>query len=311
MHGKTVLVTGASTGIGLAMAAELARLGASVVMVSRDPERGKAAQRRVAEVPDAPTPVFLAADLSSQASVRRLAGAIRDRTDRLDVLIHNAGAAFPKRVLTEDGIERTLAVNHLAPFLLTHLLLDLVRAAPSGRVITVTGELHSGSIDFDDLGLERRYHFLRAYALSKAANIMFTYELARRSSGTRVTANCFSPGPTVTNFGRGAPGLLGSMSRLVRAAGYLHIANTPEQGARMGIALASSPEFANVSGRYYSRYQPRKSKPVTYDPVALKLMWEASDRLCGIAQDWTILEPLARSGVSHTSRAHPVDGQTP
>lgn len=312
MHGKTVLVTGASTGVGLAMASALAGLGASVLMVSRDPERGERARQRVAAVPGAPEPRFFAADLSSQRAVHDLGQRVRRSVDRLDVMIHNAGAAFPRRELSADGIEKTLATNHLGAFLLTHVLFDLVCAAPAARVVTVTGELHGAPIDFDDLGLERRYHFLRAYALSKTANILFTYELARRVEGTPITASCFSPGPTATDFGRGAPGLLGVMSKMVRWAGRLRIANSAEQGARAGILLASSPDAVAWNGCYISRGKPRRSRPVTHDALTRRRLWEASERLCGIAPFGDV-PPIgnARSPTSQRDHFLPGPAQKP
>jgi NAD(P)-dependent dehydrogenase (short-subunit alcohol dehydrogenase family) len=146
--------------------------------------------------------------------------------------------------------------------------------------VNVTGEIHGGAIDFDDLQSERRYHFLRAYALSKLGNVLFTYELARRLAGTPVTVNCFSPGPTATNFGRRAPGLLGIMNGMVRFAGWLRIAHSPEQGARTGIYLASSPEAAGVTGGYFLPSRARRSKPITYDAGVAAQMLAASEQLC-------------------------------
>jgi NAD(P)-dependent dehydrogenase (short-subunit alcohol dehydrogenase family) len=278
MRDKQVLITGASSGIGLAMAIELGKLGASVLMVSRDPERAREAQRKVARVATGAQPTVLLADLASQADVRRLVADLRASTPHLDVLINNAGAAFRQRQLSIDGIERTLATNHVAPFLLTTLLLDRVRAAPEGRIVNVTSGSHIGAIDLDNLELERGYRTLRAYSLSKACNILFTYELARRLEGTRVTANCFDPGPTESNFGASAGGFL---SVVQRALGLFRVLRSAQVSGRAGVHLASSPEAAGITGKYFARNgKPAKSKPVTYDREVAKRLWALSEALC-------------------------------
>jgi NAD(P)-dependent dehydrogenase (short-subunit alcohol dehydrogenase family) len=278
MRDKKVLITGASSGTGLAMAIDLAKLGASLLMVSRDLERARAAQSAVAKVATGAPPAVFLADLSSQAEVRRVAAEVRAATPHLDVLINNAGAAFRARQLSVDGIEKTLATNHLAPFLLTTLLLDRMRTATAGRIINVTAGLHSGAIDFDNLQLERDYGTLRAYALSKACNLLFTYELARRLEGTGVTANCYDPGPTDTNFGRTAGGVMAVLQRAVGVLGILHSA---EVGGRTGVYLASSTAVAGLTGTYFGHKGRRaKSKPVTYDPEVAKRLWSVSEALC-------------------------------
>jgi NAD(P)-dependent dehydrogenase (short-subunit alcohol dehydrogenase family) len=248
-------------------------------MVSRDPVRGAAARDEVARVALGPQPVFLAADLSSQQAIRRLADQLHTRYERLGVLVNNAGTACRRRELTADGIERTLATNHLAPFLLTRLLLDLLLAAPAGRVVTVTSEAHSGTLDFDNLQGERHYHFFGAYARSKLANILFTYELARRLQGTTVTANCFTPGPTATNLGRGAGGLMGLMSELVHVLALTPLGSSADKGALPAVYLASSPAVAGLSGAYFKRLRVARSKPITYDDRVAAGLWSISDRL--------------------------------
>lgn len=280
-----MLITGASSGLGLAMAIGFAKLGASVLMVSRDSERAARAHRKVADAATGPPPAVLLADLASQAEVRRLAGDVRARTPRLDVLVNDAGAAFRERQLGVDGIERTFATNHLAPFLLTTLLLDLLRASPGGRIVDVTAGSHSGTIDLDDLQLERGYGALRAYNLSKACNVLFTYELARRLHGTRVTANCFDPGPTESSFGASAGGFIGFVQRALRVFGALRPA---EVSAQIGVHLGSSPDAATITGRYFARNgRPARSKPVTYDLAVAKRLWAISESLCnqGRARD--------------------------
>jgi NAD(P)-dependent dehydrogenase (short-subunit alcohol dehydrogenase family) len=278
MQGKRVLVTGASSGVGLAMATGFARLGASVLMVSRDPERAARAQREIAQAATGAPPVVHLADLASQADVRRLAAAVRASTPHLDVLVNNAGAAFRLRESSVDGIEKTLATNHVGPFLLTTLLLDHVRAAPGGRIVNVTSGSHSGAIDFDNLELEHGYGALRAYGLSKACNILFTYELARRLEGTRVTSNCFDPGPTESSFGAAAGGFIAKLQGIL---GFFGVLRSAEASARAGVYLGSSPEAAATTATYFARSgKPARSKPVTYDAGVAKRLWGITEALC-------------------------------
>jgi NAD(P)-dependent dehydrogenase (short-subunit alcohol dehydrogenase family) len=278
MAGKVVLITGANSGVGLATAYGLAERGATVVMVSRDPARGAAARDEVAQVATGPTPVLLLADHSSQAAIHALAKEVRARFARIDVLVNNAGAIFAQRELTVDGIEQTFAVNHLAPFLLTNLLLDLVKAAPAGRIVTVASEVHSGKIDFENLQGERHYNFFKAYGLSKLENILFTYELARRLEGTSTTANCVSPGATRTRFGDNLRGLPRLMPLVMKRIPLLF--GSPENGARTSIYVASSPELAGVSGRFYLRCRERRTKPLTYNAEVAAQPWSVSEKLC-------------------------------
>ena len=233
-----ILLTGASSGIGLTTAEQLAAGGAEVIMVSRDPASGAAAREKVAALATAAEPIFLAADLSNQASIRALSTLLHERFDSIDVLINSAGTAYRRRELTVDGIELTFATNHRAPFRLTHLVFDLLSAAPAARVISTTSESHSKRLDFDNLQGERKYTFFSAYARSKLANILFTYELARRLAGSRITANCFTPGPTSTNFGRGAGGAMGLLSALVRLVG-----SGAESGARTAPTSPRRPRW--------------------------------------------------------------------
>ena len=269
-----ILITGASRGIGLAAAGQLAASGVEVVMVSRDPDRGAAARDRVAAVASGPEPSYLAADLSSLDSVRDLAERLRQRFDYLDVLINNAGTASGRRVLTVDGFERAFAVNHLAPFLLTQLSLDLLLAVPAARVVNTVSETHSGRLDFDNLQGERRYGFFSAYARSKTANILFTYELARRLEGTGITSNCFTPGPTATDFGRGLGGFAGVMGGLMRVIG-----KPADKGARTAVYLATSPDMEGVTGKYFYRGRTARSKRITYDREVAARLWAVSEQL--------------------------------
>ena len=277
MNGKTVLITGANSGIGFATARQLAQLGAAVVMVCRDPDCGSAARNEVAKVAIGPAPTLLIADLSSQAEIHALANTVRARYAWIDVLINNAGAIFAHRELSVDGIEKTFAINHLAPFLLTKLLFDLVRAAPAGRVITVASESHSGSIDFDNLQGERHYDFLGAYNQSKLGNILFTYELARRVEKTDVAVNCLSPGPTLTRFGDNMRGLPGFFPRLMKRIPFLFV--NPEKGAGTAVYVASSAEIAGMSGRFFLRCQETRTKSITYNADVAARLWNISEEL--------------------------------
>jgi NAD(P)-dependent dehydrogenase (short-subunit alcohol dehydrogenase family) len=271
---RTILVTGASSGIGLAAVRQLAAQGEHLILVSRDLLRGVSSRDEVARLATGGEPVFLPADLSSQQSIRKLAKELHARFSSIDVLINNAGTASRSRELTVDGLERTFATNHLGPFLLTELVLDLLCAAPAGRIVTTTSESHANQLDFDNLQGERKYSFFSAYARSKLANILFTYELARRLQTTDVTANCFTPGPTATNFGRGGGGAMGLMSELVHLIG-----KTPEQAARTAVYLATSEDVAGMTGQYFHRGRASRSKPVTYDDGVAARLWAISEEL--------------------------------
>lgn len=248
-----VLVTGASSGIGLATAERLATGGAEVIMISRDPSRGAAARNRVAGQATGVKPIFLAADLSRQASIRDLSARLHLHFDSIDVLINNGGTASRPRQLTADGLEMTFATNHLAPFLVTHLVIDLLSAALAACIVSTTSESHSKRLDFDNLQGERAYNFFSAYARSKLANILFTYELARRLIGSRITANCFTPGPSATNFGRAPVGRWGLMSAVVQFIG-----RSAENGARTAVGPRHLPWDGR---RHRPLFLPRQGYP--------------------------------------------------
>lgn len=278
MGGKTVLVTGGTSGIGKATAVAMAAMGADVVVVGRNPERGERALEEIRAESTGASVELMLADLSVQAEVRRLAEEFVESHDRLDVLVNNAGLVQSERSETPDGIETTLAINHLAPFLLTNLLLDLLKKSAPSRVVTVSSEAERwGNIDFDDLQSKSGYRGFPVYGMTKLANIMFTYELAERLRGTGVTATCMHPGAVNTRFGTNNGG---PMTLLFRA--FKPFMRSPEQGADTLIYLASSWEVEGVSGKYYSDRKWIEPKKIALDPDARGKLWEASEDLTGL-----------------------------
>jgi NAD(P)-dependent dehydrogenase (short-subunit alcohol dehydrogenase family) len=275
MRGKTCLVTGATGGIGRATALELARRGATVIAVARDRARGEAAVTELRARGGAGSWLAVA-DLAAQRSVRALADEVLSRCERLDVLVNNAGAVFRERTLTADGIEATFALNHLAPFFLTTRLLGALRAAPAARVVTVSSEAHRGlsALPLDNLQGERRYTLFLAYSVSKLANVMFTYELARRLAGTPVTANSLHPGVVRTGIWRVARGVGAAVLKLVRL-----FMLSPERGAETPVYLATSPEVEGVSGKYFVKKRAVPSSAASYDVEAARRLWEVSEEL--------------------------------
>ena len=273
---KVCLITGATSGIGKATAMGLANMGASVVMVGRDRDRGEAALAEIKEGSGNDSVDLMLADLSSQVQVRRLAYEFKKAYPRLDVLINNAGGFHSKRITTADGLETTFAVNHLAYFLLTNLLLDVLEASAPSRVVNVSSGDHSnGTIDFDDLQGEKGYKGAKAYSQSKLANVLFTFELARRLEGTGVTANCLHPGAGVrTNFGSGVSGIFGFTVRALRP-----LMKSPEKGAETSIYLASSPEVQGLSGRYFVKKAGARSSDASRDERTARGLWEVSAEL--------------------------------
>ncbi len=273
MAGQTVLVTGGTSGIGKATAAGLAAMGARVGITGRDPARTRAAAADVAATSGHPAVDPFSADMSSQAEVRRLAGEVLAAYPRLDVLVNNAGGFWATRRVTADGLEHTFAVNHLAPFLLTSLLLDRLKASAPARIVTVSSGAHaSGTINFGDLQGEHHYSGQRAYSQSKLANIMFTYELARRLDGTGVTATVLHPGVVRTGFAAEDPSpALKAFLPLIRV-----FLKTPEQGAATSIYLASAPEADGVTGAYFVGRKPKTSSRSSHDAAAAARLWQVS-----------------------------------
>ena len=278
MTGRTVLVTGGTGGIGLATAAGLAGLGARVGIVGRDLARSEAAAAHL-RGSGADVDVFVA-DVSSQREVRRLAEDVLAAYPRLDVLVNNVGGYWATRRTTVDGLERTFAVNHLAPFLLTNLLLDRLRGSAPARVVSVSsGAQAMGRIDFEDLQGERGYSGQRAYNQSKIANVMFTYELARRLAGSGVTANVLHPGVVRTNFGReDSRGWMRLLLPVIRP-----FMKAPERGAATSVYLASSPEVEGVTGQYFANSKPKSSSKASYDVTAAARLWDVSATLVGLS----------------------------
>jgi NAD(P)-dependent dehydrogenase (short-subunit alcohol dehydrogenase family) len=279
MAGRTVLVTGGTGGIGRATALGLAEMGAHLAITGRDRGRAEAAARQIRAVAGGQVEVFVA-DLSVQAEVRRLAGEVLQCLSRIDVLVNNAGGYWNTRHVTADGIERTLALNYLAPFLLTGLLLDRLKHSAPARVVTVSSNAHAtGRIDFGDLQGERSYSGARAYSQSKLANVLFTYELARRQPATGVTANALHPGVVRTAFGAEDPsGIQRLFIPVMRP-----FMKSPARGAATSIHVASAPDLQQVTGGYFAASKPRSSAARSYDEAAAARLWQVSADLTGQA----------------------------
>jgi retinol dehydrogenase 14 len=281
MAGRVVLVTGGTGGIGKATAIGLAALGARVGITGRDLARTGQVAAEIRSAAGNPAIDGFAADMSSQAEVRRLAVAVLDVYPRLDVLVNNAGGFWAHRHPTADGLEHTFALNHLASFLLTNLLLDRLKASAPARVVNVSSHVQAeGQIDLDDLQGARAYSGQAAYSQSKLANVMFTNELARRLEGTGVTANSLHPGFVRTDFGAGDQAWFFSViSRVVRP-----FLKTPAQGARNSIYLASSPEMDGVTGQFFANKKVKTANKVAYDTEMTARLWDVSASLVGVAR---------------------------
>ena len=281
MAGKTVLVTGGTGGIGRATALGLAAMGACVAIVGRDRERTAAAVREIREAGGGHVDAFVV-DMSSQAEVRQLAGEVLEAVPRIDVLVNNVGGYWDTRHVTADGLERTFALNHLAPFLLTNLLLAQLRESAPARVVTVSSGAHTmGRIEFDDLGFERSYSGMRAYSQSKLANVLFTYELARRLGSCGVTANALHPGMVRTGFGAEDAGALQRLfTPLMRP-----FMKSPAQGAETPIYLASAPELQGVTGCYFAGSKRKDSSKRSHDQATAERLWRVSADLVGLGKN--------------------------
>lgn len=280
MHGKTILITGATSGIGLEASVELARRGARMFLVGRDAGRTQAAVEQVKARSGSGEVSSFLCDFSSQASIRALAGEVLGRLDRLDVLINNAGGVNKTRELTMDGIEKTFAVNHLGYFLLTNLLLDLLKRSAPARVVTVASIGHrKGTLDFDDLGFERGgYWIMRAYTRSKLANVLFAAELARRLAGTGVTSNSLHPGSVATNIWSGAPAWTKPLIQILFRPFFL----TAEEGGATIVQLAADPALEGVTGKYFEKGVPVPPAPLAQDEALAKRLWDVSAAMVGL-----------------------------
>jgi NAD(P)-dependent dehydrogenase (short-subunit alcohol dehydrogenase family) len=276
MQGKVCLVTGTSAGIGKVTARELARMGATVVMICRNREKGEAVQAEIKEVSGNDRVDLIIADLSSLAEVRRAVQEFKQNYTQLHVLINNAGGVSSERKVTPDGLEATFATNYLAPFLLTELLLDVLKDSAPARIVNVSSFGHTvGDIDFADLQGERKYSPVKAYAQSKLAQIFFTYELAERLEGTGVTVNALHPGTVVSNFNNGLKGFMHFVGALV----YFFTGINVEKGAQTTLYLATSPDVEGVSGKYFSDCKETASSRRSYDVTVRQRLWKVSEEL--------------------------------
>ena len=277
MQDKVVMVTGATNGIGLETARALAAMGATIVGVARNPQKCAAAAAQITRETGNSKVEFLVADLSRQAPVRQVAQTFKQKYDRLDVLVNNAGGYFARREETADGHEMTWALNHLNYFLLTDLLLDVLKAGPAARIVNVSSGAHTGAkrINFEDVEFKTGYSGWPAYSHSKLANVMFTYELARRLSGTHVTANVLHPGFVATGFGHNNGGLMRTGMSVFQKI----VARKPEQGAETSVYLASSLEVDGVTGKYFSDKKETRSSAASYDVDAQQRLWALSEQM--------------------------------
>lgn len=279
LGGKTALVTGANSGIGLQASARLAAMGAELVMVARDPAKGETAVEEVKSKSGSKSVSLLLCDFASQKSIQALADQVGRDCSRLDILVNNAGSVSPTRQLTEDGIERTFAVNHLGYFLLTNLLLDLLKKTAPARIVNVASVGHrGGTMDFDDLGFERDYFIMRAYARSKLGNVLFTRELAKRLEGSGVTVNCLHPGSVSTNIWSHAPWY----ARPFLAVARLFMVS-PEEGGDRIVFLATSPQVEGKTGGYYEKDRIVEPSKLAQDDTLASRLWDVSASMTKLA----------------------------
>ncbi len=276
MQGKICLITGSTSGMGKVTARELAKSGATVVLVGRSREKGEATQAEIRRETGNENVDLLIADLSSLQDVHRLAEDFGQRYQHLDVLVNNAGAIYPSRRVTSEGLEMTFVVNYLAPFLLTELLIPTLKASSPARIVNVSSEVHRiGNIAFDNLQGEKRYATMSNYAQAKLAVVLWTYELARRLQGTGVTANVMSPGQMASeNFNAGAAGLVALVTRVTKP-----FVMSVEQGAQTETYLATSPQIEGVSGKCFGKSQETTSSKRSYDQELGQRLWQVSGQL--------------------------------
>ena len=281
MQGKTVVITGATSGIGEVAALELAAKGARIVFIARDRARGEATLAKLNSRAPGLTHKVHYADLTLLAEMKRVAAEIAASEPRIDVLVNNAGAAFAQRQVTADGFELTFALNHLSYFVVTAGLRERLLGSPSARIVSTSSSAHRGmALDLDDLQSSKGYSSLIAYGRSKLENILFTRELARRIRGTGLTANCLHPGLVATRFGHRSGGVLQPFLKALQNFG-----STPEKGAETIVYLASSPEVADVSGEYFVKNKIAKTSGAARDPALAAALWKQTAELTGV--DWS------------------------
>lgn len=280
MKKKICLIMGATSGIGEATARTLAQIGATVIIVGHNPERGEVARERIQTTTGNTEVNFILADLSSQQEIRQLVDQFKHKYQRLHVLANTAGALFPTRQQSADGIEMTFALNHLNYFLLTNLLLNTLISSTPARIVNISASAHkfTRGVNFDDLQGHVKYSGWGAYSQSKLCNLLFTYELARRLDGTGVTVNALHPGIVATNFGMSGGGIMPLFNRLISFAML-----RPEQGAQTGIYLATSPEVEDASGKYFVNRKAVRSSKASYDQSAGARLWQVSAEMCGLS----------------------------
>jgi NAD(P)-dependent dehydrogenase (short-subunit alcohol dehydrogenase family) len=281
VNGKICLVTGATAGIGQVTATALAAQGAEVIITGRNPQKTEQTVRQIKSETGNEAVQSLSADFSNLEQVRALAVAFKDRFPRLDVLVNNAGAFFNTRQATPYGVEMTFLVNHLSPFLLTNLLLDPLQASASARIVNVASDAHQyDKMDFEDLGFQHGYFSFKAYARSKLANVLFTYELARRLGADRVTVNALHPGHVATDIWKTNFSVFGPPLKWIM--GFFSL--TPAQGADNSIYLASAPDVEGITGKYFVKREAVQSAPISYDEKVTRRLWELSESLTSIHQ---------------------------
>ena len=286
MTGKVCLVTGASSGIGFETAKGLAERGATVVTVSRASGDGAQKAEQIRRVTGNNAVTFMPADLSSLQDIRRVAYDFKAQYDRLDVLVNNAGLFITERKTTQDGFELTFALNHLAYFLLTNLLLERLLASAPARIVNLSsGAEQMGKMHFDDPMLTNDYSGWKAYSQSKLANLLFTYELAKRLAGTGVTVNALHPGAVATGFGQGNEGFISKAFGLFRP-----FMRSPEKGAETAVFLAASHAVDGVTGKYFKDKEPINASKASHDAAAQARLWRLSEELTGLTDEETVLK---------------------
>ena len=276
MENKIVLITGATAGIGKETARGIAKTGANVVIVGRDKAKCESVVAELKRDTNNDKLDYITADLSSLAEIRRCADEFKAKHQRLDILVNNAGAVFDKREVTVDGFEKTFALNHLSYFLLTNLLLDVIKSSQPARIVSVSSVAQGfGKIDFDNLQGEKSFSAFSIYSNSKLMNVLFTYELARRLQGSNVTANCLHPGGVASNFGDNTKGIFATIVWLFKNT----VAISPAKGAATSVYLATSPEVEGVTGKYFDNKKEKPSNKISYDENLQKRLWEVSEKI--------------------------------